>query len=124
LNYSDLYYWCFDLCFNWCENTKRSKLIVRKVRVRSWYATTVGALAPPRATICVGRVLVGWCAGEDEPLQLVIMCSTAAGLDHAKKLANNLLDTVRADWDANRCALAAPQEPCTRDAFLEDVSIL
>ncbi|GAQ88313.1 hypothetical protein KFL_004170110 [Klebsormidium nitens] len=37
---------------------------------------------------------------KDEPLQLVLMCSTAAGLDQAKKLANNLLDTIRTDWDA------------------------
>jgi hypothetical protein len=40
-DYFDLFYWCFDLFFNWCENTKRSKLIVRKVGVRSWYATAV-----------------------------------------------------------------------------------
>lgn len=46
-----------------------------------------------------------WCAEKDEPLQLVLMCSTAAGLDQAKKLANNLLDTIRTDWDAHRCEL-------------------
>jgi hypothetical protein len=49
----------------------------------------------------VARVV---CAEKDEPLQLVLMCSTAAGLEQAKKLASNLLDTIRTDWEKYRCA--------------------
>lgn len=55
----------------------------------------------PAVVLRVARFLR---AEKDEPLQLVLMCSTAAGLEQAKKLASNLLDTIRTDWEKYRCA--------------------